>query len=128
MRAGLIFSFISPHPFLHLATSLLSGNTITHNRYPIPINEVFYYIKVKCMCVRLNFNPTYTIKKRKNDTENVIDMNILQVLAICGMLSPIVYTIMWILGGVLQQDYSHIRDDISSLFAVNAPNKGLMQS
>jgi len=35
---------------------------------------------------------------------------------------------MWILGGILQSDYSHIRDDISSLFAVGAPNKRLMQS
>ena len=55
-------------------------------------------------------------------------MNIFQVLAICGMFSPIVYTVMWILGGILQKDYSHIRDDISSLFAVGAPNKRLMQS
>jgi len=54
-------------------------------------------------------------------------MNVFQILAICGMLSPIVYTVMWILGGILQPDYSHIRDDISSLFAVGAPNKGLMQ-
>jgi len=54
-------------------------------------------------------------------------MNIFQVLAICGMFSPIVYTVMWILGGRLQSDYSHIRDDISSLFAVGAPNKRLMQ-
>ncbi|MHA2215664.1 MAG: DUF998 domain-containing protein [Candidatus Hodarchaeales archaeon] len=44
------------------------------------------------------------------------------------MLSPIVYTAMWILGGSLQSDYSHIRNDISSLFAVGAPNKRLMQS
>jgi len=55
-------------------------------------------------------------------------MNIFQILAICGILGPIVYTVMWILGGILQPDYSHIRDDISSLFAVGAPNKGLMQS
>ena len=55
-------------------------------------------------------------------------MNIFQLLAICGMLSPIVYTAMWILGGVLQSDYSHIRDDVSSLFAVGSPNKQLMQS
>jgi hypothetical protein len=55
-------------------------------------------------------------------------MNTFQILAICGMLSPIVYTVMWILGGMLQSDYSHIRDDISSLFAVGAPNKRLMQS
>lgn len=44
------------------------------------------------------------------------------------MVSPIVYTAMWILGGKIQSDYSHIRDDISSLFAVGAPNKRLMQS
>jgi hypothetical protein len=55
-------------------------------------------------------------------------MNIFQILAICGMISPIVYTAMWIIGGILQSDYSHIRDDISSLFAVGAPNKKLMQS
>ncbi len=55
-------------------------------------------------------------------------MNTYQILAICGMLSPIVYTAMWILGGKLQSDYSHIRDDISSLFAVGAPNKRLIQS
>ncbi|UCC27309.1 MAG: DUF998 domain-containing protein [Candidatus Bathyarchaeota archaeon] len=55
-------------------------------------------------------------------------MSIVQVLAICGILSPIIYTAMWILGGVLQPDYSHVRDDVSSLFAVGAPNKGLMQS
>jgi hypothetical protein len=30
---------------------------------------------------------------------------------------------MWILGGILQEDYSHIRDDVSSLIAVDAPNK-----
>ncbi|UCG70187.1 MAG: DUF998 domain-containing protein [Thermoplasmata archaeon] len=44
------------------------------------------------------------------------------------MLSPIIYTLMWIIGGKLRSDYSHIRDDISSLFAVGAPNKRLMQS
>ena len=55
-------------------------------------------------------------------------MNIYHILAICGMLSPIVYTAMWIIGGRLQSDYSHIRNDISSLFAVGAPNKRLMQT
>lgn len=52
-------------------------------------------------------------------------MNIIQVLAICGMISPIVYTLMWIVGGVLRPEYNHIRDDISSLFAVGAPRKRL---
>ncbi|MFW9835786.1 MAG: DUF998 domain-containing protein, partial [Candidatus Thorarchaeota archaeon] len=47
------------------------------------------------------------------------------ILAICGMLSPIIYTLMWIIGGVLQPEYSHIRQDVSSLIAVGAPNKKL---
>lgn len=55
-------------------------------------------------------------------------MNLFQILAICGMLSPIVYTLMWILGGILRSDYNHVRDDISSLFAVGAPRKGLFNS
>lgn len=52
-------------------------------------------------------------------------MNLFQILAICGMASPIVYTVMWILGGIVRSDYNHVRDDISSLFAVGAPKKGL---
>jgi hypothetical protein len=55
-------------------------------------------------------------------------MNLLQVLAICGMLSPLLYTAMWILGGILLPDYSHIRDDISSLTAVGAPRKRIFDS
>jgi hypothetical protein len=42
------------------------------------------------------------------------------------MLSPIIYTLMWILGGFLQPEYSHIRDDVSTLVAVDAPNKKLL--
>jgi len=55
-------------------------------------------------------------------------MIIFQILAVCGMLSPIVYTAMWIYCGSLQSDYSHIRDDISSLFAVGAPNQRLAKA
>ncbi|MHA2474108.1 MAG: DUF998 domain-containing protein [Promethearchaeota archaeon] len=55
-------------------------------------------------------------------------MILFQILAIIGMLSPIVYTAMWIYCGSLQSNYSHIRDDISSLFAVGAPNRRLAQS
>jgi hypothetical protein len=51
-----------------------------------------------------------------------------QVLAFCGMLSPILYTAMWILGGFLVSDYSHIRDDISSLTAIGAPRKRIFDS
>jgi len=52
-------------------------------------------------------------------------MNLFQILAICGMVSPILYTVMWLLGGIVRSDYNHIRDDISSLFAVGAPRKRL---
>ena len=52
-------------------------------------------------------------------------MNIQQLIAIGGMLGPILYTLIWILGGFLQPDYNHIRDDVSSLMAVGAPNKKL---
>ena len=54
-------------------------------------------------------------------------MIIFQILAVCGMLSPILYTVMWIYVGRLDSEYSHIRDDISSLFAVEAPNRRLAQ-
>ena len=56
----------------------------------------------------------------------MISMSLLQILAVCGMLSPIIYTVMWILGGFLQPEYSHIKQDVSSLIAVDAPNKKLL--
>ena len=55
-------------------------------------------------------------------------MSLFQILAICGLASPILYTVMWILGGIVRSDYNHVRDDISSLFAVGAPRKGLFNS
>jgi len=53
-------------------------------------------------------------------------MSIFQIIAICGMLSPILYTLMWILGGFLDSEYSHVRDDVSTLVATGAPNKPLL--
>jgi hypothetical protein len=41
------------------------------------------------------------------------------------MLGPVLYTMVWVLRGFLQPGYSHIRDDVSSLMAVGAPNKSL---
>jgi hypothetical protein len=52
-------------------------------------------------------------------------MNLQLLIALGGMIGPIIYTSIWILGGILQPDYSHIRDDVSSLMAVGAPNKRL---
>lgn len=45
------------------------------------------------------------------------------IFAIGGMLGPVLYTMIWVLGGFLQPEYNHIRDDVSSLMAVGAPNK-----
>ncbi|MHA2424778.1 MAG: DUF998 domain-containing protein [Candidatus Thorarchaeota archaeon] len=50
-------------------------------------------------------------------------MSLFQILAICGMLSPILYTAMWIYGGILDAEYSHIRQDISFLISVDATHK-----
>ena len=50
-------------------------------------------------------------------------MNLQQMIALSGMIGPVLYTLIWILGGILQPEYSHIRDDVSSLMAVGAPNK-----
>ena len=55
-------------------------------------------------------------------------MIIFQILAVFGMLSPIIYTVAWIIGGFIRNDYSHIRNDVSSLFAVRAPKKWFFQS
>jgi hypothetical protein len=55
-------------------------------------------------------------------------MNIQQLIALSGMIGPIIYTSIWILGGILQPDYNHIRDDVSSLMAVGAPNKRLFDA
>jgi hypothetical protein len=55
-------------------------------------------------------------------------MNIQQVIALGGMLGPILYTSIWILGGILQPNYNHVIDDVSSLMAVGAPNKRLFDT
>lgn len=55
-------------------------------------------------------------------------MNTQQLIAIGGMLGPIIYTLIWIVGGIIQPGYSHIRDDVSSLVARGAPNKRLFDT
>jgi hypothetical protein len=52
-------------------------------------------------------------------------MKLAKYLAIPGMLSPIIYTIAWIIGGIIVSGYNHIRDDVSSLYAVGAPSRPL---
>ena len=50
------------------------------------------------------------------------------VLAILGMLSPIIYTAMWIIGGIIVPEYSSLHKDVSSLMAVGAYKRRLFQS
>ncbi|TFG62676.1 MAG: hypothetical protein E4H36_07430 [Spirochaetales bacterium] len=49
-------------------------------------------------------------------------MNKFKALAVCGMLSPGLYPLLWILGSVLVPEYSLVRNDVSSLMAVGAYN------
>jgi len=55
-------------------------------------------------------------------------MNLLKALAVFAMVSPILYTVMWILGGVIVPGYSHIAHDVSSLYAVGAHSRWVFQS
>lgn len=68
------------------------------------------------------YNANHIARKKGSS----VFMSLLQILAMCGMLSPIIYTAMWILGGILQPEYSHVRDDVSTLVSVDAPNKKLL--
>ena len=52
-------------------------------------------------------------------------MKLAKYLAIPGMLSPIIYTVAWIIGGFVVVGYNHIRDDVSSLYAVGAQSRSL---
>jgi hypothetical protein len=45
---------------------------------------------------------------------------------ICGLLFPLIYIIMTILGGALRPGYSHISDTVSELLSPGAPNKPLL--
>jgi len=51
-----------------------------------------------------------------------------KLYAICGMLGPIVFNLIWIIAGFIQPGYDHIRNDVSSLMALGAPNKVLFDS
>lgn len=46
-----------------------------------------------------------------------------KIFSLCGMLSPIIFIILTILGDALRPGYSHISDTISELFSPGSPNK-----
>jgi len=55
-------------------------------------------------------------------------VNLYKALALCAMISPILYTFMWILGGIIVPGYSHIENDVSSLYAIGAHSRWVFQS
>lgn len=51
-----------------------------------------------------------------------------KVYAICGLLGPVVFNLIWIIAGFIQPGYNHIQNDVSSLMALGAPNKFLFDT
>jgi len=49
-----------------------------------------------------------------------------RILFVCGMLIPVTYIFMYILGGVLRPGYNHISDSVSELLSPGAPNRLLL--
>lgn len=51
-----------------------------------------------------------------------------KLLALCGMVSPVLFVFTAILGGALRPGYSHISDTVSELFSPGSPNKRLLDT
>ena len=51
-----------------------------------------------------------------------------RLLSTCGMIAPVLFILMTILGGALRPDYSHISDTVSELFSPGSPNKLLLDT
>ncbi len=49
-----------------------------------------------------------------------------RLLAVCGILAPLLYTFTVILGGVITPNYSHVANAISELIESGAPYKTLL--
>ena len=49
-------------------------------------------------------------------------------LSICGVIAPVLFVFMTILGSAIRPGYSHISDTVSELFAPGAPNKLLLDT
>lgn len=49
-----------------------------------------------------------------------------KLLYVCGMLIPMMYIFMYLLGGALRPGYNHISDSVSELLTPGAPNKSLL--
>lgn len=53
-------------------------------------------------------------------------MNPNRAFALCGIISPLLYLIMVIIGGALIPGYSHITETVSELLVAGAPNRSLL--
>ena len=51
-----------------------------------------------------------------------------KIFIISGMLIPVTYIFMYVLGGALRPGYNHIADSVSELLSPGAPNRGLITS
>ena len=49
-------------------------------------------------------------------------------LSMCGVVAPVLFVFMTILGGALRPGYSHIADTVSELFSPGSPNKRLLDT
>jgi hypothetical membrane protein len=49
-----------------------------------------------------------------------------RILFLCGVIAPVLFVLMAILGGAIRPGYSHISDTVSELFSPGAPNKHLL--
>jgi len=49
-----------------------------------------------------------------------------KIFFVCGMLIPITYIFLYILGGVLRPGYNHISNSVSELLSQGAPNRLLL--
>lgn len=49
-----------------------------------------------------------------------------KIFMVCGMLIPITYILMYVLGGALRPGYNHISDSVSELLSPGAPNRSLI--
>ena len=53
-------------------------------------------------------------------------MTSLQFLYLSGMAIPIVYILLYVIGGLLRPGYSHISNSVSELLSPGTPNKSLL--
>ncbi len=49
-----------------------------------------------------------------------------KIFFVCGMLIPIMYIFMYVLGGALRPGYNHISESVSELLSPGAPNRSLI--